>query len=114
MRLASKTCPGCRSRFRPTGRNQKNCDGCRRKPQVNLADVVDVPTFAKLDSDGRENRDACEFALRLARKSSGQPGLGEYTRCLIAWAEDTSTGHIPPRDWQLRNLGHLISTRAAS
>ncbi|MGH4019257.1 MAG: hypothetical protein ACRDT0_08480 [Pseudonocardiaceae bacterium] len=33
----------------------------------------------------------------------------EYVRSLIAYAQDTAVGHIPPESWQHRHLGHLIA-----
>lgn len=69
----------------------------------------DLPDTAldQLEPDQREQ----VHCLNLTGKSARIAGLEDYTRALIFYAEDTSTGAIPSRLWQLNNLGHLIARR---
>lgn len=58
-----------------------------------------------------ENADLCSLALKLAGKAGRITELQDYTRALISYAEDASTGTIPSRGWQLDKLGHLVARR---
>lgn len=125
VKLARQTCVNklCGREFRPPDRRKYvRCERCRearwrteRKPATaaQTAEPVEVPTWTTLDSDGNRHKPLCERALRLARQASTSTELpvverDEYTRCLVAFAEDASTGHLPPEWWQRRQLGHLL------